>query len=99
IVQVETGSNPAVGTVPWGPAAIGAASDLSAVPEGAKVAVVGRGLAAGHPAWDLCDWLRARGHRTIVVECGWPRGGADIVTFGGSAAVAAALVRLLGVPT
>jgi beta-N-acetylhexosaminidase len=69
------------------------------VPEGAKVAVVGRGLAAGHPAWDFCDWLRARGHRTIVVECGWPRGGADIVTFGGSAAVAAALVRLLGVPT
>ena len=46
------------------------------------------GLAAGHPAWDVCERLRAGGHRTIVVECGWPRDGADIVTFGGSAAVA-----------
>lgn len=99
IVQVETESNPSVGVVPWGPAALGAATDQSAVRKEAKVAVVGRGLAAGHPAWDLCSRLRARGHRTILVECGWPRGGADIVTFGGSAAVAAALVRLLGVST
>ncbi|HEY9494464.1 MAG TPA: glycoside hydrolase family 3 N-terminal domain-containing protein [Intrasporangium sp.] len=98
IVQVETWSNPAVGIVPWGPAAIGAATDPAAVPKGAKVAVVGRGLVAGHPAWDLFERLRAGDHRTIIVECGWPRGGADIVTFGGSAAVARALVRLLGVP-
>ena len=98
IVQVETASNPAVGTVPWGPAAIGAATDPGAVPKEAKVAVVCRGLADGHPAWDVCERLRAAGHRTILVECGWPRGGADLVTFGGSAAVAAALVRLLGVP-
>ena len=99
VVQVQTESNPAVGTVPWGPAAIGAATDLSAVPEDAKVAVVGRGLAGGHPAWEVCERLRAAGHPTIVVDCGWPRGGADIVTFGGSVAVAAALVRLLGVAT
>ncbi len=98
IVQVETESNPAVGVVPWGPAAIGAATDPADVPNRAKVAVVGRRLGAGHPAWDVCERLRARGHRTILVECGWPRGGADLVTFGGSAAVAAALVRLLGVP-
>ena len=98
IVQLETESNPAVGIVPWGPAAIGAATDLAAVPKDAKVAVVGRGVAAGHPGWDVCERLRAEGHRTIVVECGWPRGGADLVTFGGSAAVAAALVRLFGVP-
>ena len=99
VVQVETESNPAIGTVPWGPAAIGAATDPAAVPKDAKVAVAVRGLGAGHPAWDLCERLRARGHRTILVECGWPRGGADIVTFGGSAAVAAALVRLLGMST
>ncbi|WP_353510762.1 glycoside hydrolase family 3 N-terminal domain-containing protein [Intrasporangium sp.] len=98
IVQVETGSNPAVGIVPWGPAAIGAATDPAAVPTGAKVAVIGRGLAADHPAWEVCERLRAGGHPTIVVECGWPRGGADLVTYGGSPAVAAPLVRLLGVP-
>ncbi len=33
----------------------------------------------------------------IVVECGWPRSDADVVTYGGSPVVARALGRLLGV--
>jgi beta-N-acetylhexosaminidase len=48
--------------------------------------------------WDVAERLRAQGHPTIVVDCGWPRGGADLVTFGGSVVVAQALGRYLGVP-
>jgi beta-N-acetylhexosaminidase len=97
IVQVETPSNPAVGDVPWGPAAAGATTALAALPRGAKVAVVGRGLERRHPAWRLAERLRGAGWHTIVVECGWPRGGADVVTFGGSRLVGRALAQLLGV--
>ncbi|MEZ2390580.1 glycoside hydrolase family 3 protein [bacterium RCC_150] len=96
IVQVETGTNVAVGHVPWGPAA---ATDSvvheGEVPDGARVAVVGRGLDAEHPLWTVFARLRAEGHAVIAVECGWPRGGADIVTFGASLAVSQALVALL----
>ncbi len=95
VVQLETETNYAVGTVPWGPAATGRTVPVEGVAPGQKVAVAGRGLDAGHPAWVLADDLRSAGHNTIVVECGWPRGGADIVTYGASLAVSAALVDLL----
>ncbi|MDV3220532.1 glycoside hydrolase family 3 N-terminal domain-containing protein [Intrasporangium sp.] len=97
IVQVETPSNPAVGDVPWGPSAAGATIERSLVPQGAKVAVAGRGLEPGHPARQLAEQLRASGRETILVECGWPRGEADIVTFGASRLVGQALAELLGV--
>jgi beta-N-acetylhexosaminidase len=96
IVQVETGSNFAVGRVPWGPAAT--ASPVvheGEVPDGARVAVVGRGLDAEHPLWTVFARLRAEGHAVIAVECGWPRGGADIVTYGASLTVSQALTALL----
>ena len=64
-------------------------------PAGARVAVVGRAVGAGHPASGVVERLRAAGHDAVLVECGWPRGGADIETFGGSPAVARALVGLL----
>ncbi|MDQ0031644.1 glycoside hydrolase family 3 protein [Arthrobacter bambusae] len=96
IVQVETGSNFAVGRVPWGPAATAAAVVReSEVPDGARVAVVGRGLDAEHPLWTVFARLRAEGHAVIAVECGWPRGGADIVTYGASLTVSQALTALL----
>jgi beta-N-acetylhexosaminidase len=96
IVQVASDPNLAVGRVAWGPDAAGLTTAEPDVPEGARVAVAGRGLAAGHPLWDVAERLRA--HPTIVVDCGWPRGGADLVTFGGSVVVAQALGRYLGVP-
>ena len=98
IVQVASDPNLAVGRVAWGPDAAGLTTAEPNVPDGARVAVAGRGLAAGHPLWDVAERLRAQGHPTIVVDCGWPRGGADLVTFGGSVVVAQALGRYLGVP-
>ncbi|MFH5878939.1 glycoside hydrolase family 3 protein [Arthrobacter sp. NA-172] len=96
IVQVETGANFAVGRVPWGPAAATqAVVSEGEVPDGARVAVVGRGLDAEHPLWTVFARLRAEGHAVIAVECGWPRGGADIVTYGASLAVSQALTTLL----
>ncbi|MGO4584897.1 glycoside hydrolase family 3 protein [Arthrobacter sp. 2RAF6] len=96
IVQVETGSNFAVGRVPWGPAATtSAVVHEGEVPDGARVAVVGRGLDAEHPLWTVFARLRAEGHAVIAVECGWPRGGADIVTYGASLTVSQALTELL----
>jgi beta-N-acetylhexosaminidase len=95
IVQVGTGANLAVGVVPWGPLAVGAAMPLEAVPVGAKIAVVGRGVGPRHPARDLAGRLSRQRRAVILIECGWPSAPADIVTFGGSRGVAEALVRLL----
>ena len=97
IVQVASDPNLAVGGVAWGPDAAGLATAEPDVPSSAKVAVVGRGLGPEHPLWSVADNLRAQGHPTIIVDCGWPRGGADLVTFGGSVVVAEALGRYLGV--
>ena len=60
----------------------------------------GRGRRAGRRApatrhSPSVDRLRAAGHDVVLVECGWPRGGADIETYGGSPAVARALLALL----
>jgi beta-N-acetylhexosaminidase len=95
VVQVGSTANLAVGDVAWGPAALGASVAEAEVPSGARVAVVARAVGDGHPARATADRLRASGHDVVLVECGWPRGGADIETFGGSPAVARALLALL----
>ncbi|MGD9955309.1 MAG: glycoside hydrolase family 3 protein [Candidatus Nanopelagicales bacterium] len=97
IVQVSSASNLAVGQVPWGPSALGAAVSEEAASSSRRVAVVGRDLGPDHPAWAAADRLRAGGTDVLVVESGWPRSGsrADVVTWGGSPAVARALVALL----
>ena len=95
VVQVGSTANLAVGDVSWGPAAVGATVAETEVPAGAKVAVVGRAVGAGHPASAVVERLRGAGHDVVLVECGWPRGGADLETFGGSPAVARALLALL----
>ena len=95
VVQVESVANPAVGDVSWGPAALGATAAEEDVPAGARVAVVGRSLTEGHPAHGAAARLRAAGHEVVLVECGWPRGGADLETYGGSPAVARALLAVL----
>ncbi|MGG5259048.1 glycoside hydrolase family 3 protein [Phycicoccus avicenniae] len=96
VVQVGSRANLAVGAVAWGPAALGATVDEAEVPEGARVAVVARSAAADHPAHEVVARLRAGGHETVLVDCGWPRGGADVVTWGASPAVARVLVAVLG---
>ena len=97
IVQVSSASNLAVGQVPWGPASLGAAVAEDAAAGMPRVAVVGRDLASDHPVWAAADRLRSAGADVLVVECGWPRSGsrADLVTWGGSPAVARDLVALL----
>jgi beta-N-acetylhexosaminidase len=95
VVQVGTAANLAVGDVSWGPAALGATVAEADVPPGAKVAVVGRSVGGDHPASAVVERLRAAGHEVVLVECGWPRGGADVETFGGSPAVARALLAVL----
>ncbi len=98
VVQVGTADSLAVGVVAWGPAALGATVEEDEVPAGARVAVVGRALGAEHPARAVAARLRERGHHVVLVECGWPRGGADLETWGGSPAVARALLAVLGSP-
>ncbi len=95
VVQVDSSANLAVGGVAWGPAALGATVAEADVPAGARVAVVGRAIGMGHAASEAAGRLRALGHDVVLVECGWPRGGADIETFGGSPAVARPLLALL----
>jgi beta-N-acetylhexosaminidase len=95
IVQVDSRSNDAVGQVPWGPASVGLDSPDVEAGQAARVAVVGRDLDPGHPAWAVAQAHRDAGRSVLVVECGWPRGGADLVAWGGSPAVAAPLVALL----
>lgn len=95
LVQLETEANMAVGQVPWGARALQAATELAEAPADAKIALLGRGLADDHQIWALAGALRAQGRTVIVVECGWPRGGADLVTFGASLSVSRALVGLL----
>ncbi|MDR2255465.1 MAG: hypothetical protein LBE25_05650 [Arthrobacter sp.] len=100
VVQFENEANMAVGFVPWGAGAAGVPlTQATAVPSGAKVALVARGLDAAHPAWELASRLEAAGHRVLVTECGWPRNERpDVVTFGASRAVGEALVLALGLP-
>ena len=93
VLQVSTDANLAVGQVPWGPASVGGADASEG--DAPRVAVVGRNLVAAHPAWELADRLRADGRDVVVVDCGWPRGGAGITTWGGSPAVSGVLVDLL----
>jgi beta-N-acetylhexosaminidase len=95
VVQVGSVANLAVGDVSWGPAGLGATVAEPEVADGAKVAVVGRAMAPEHPAHAVAQRLRAAGHDVVLVECGWPRGGADVETFGGSPAVARALLAVL----
>ena len=95
VVQVDSTANLAVGGVAWGPAALDATMPEDAAPPGAKVAVVGRGIGPEHPAHAVADRLRGDGHEVVLVECGWPRGGADLETYGASPVVAGALLALL----
>ncbi len=95
VVQVGSVANLAVGAVSWGPGGLGEAVPEDEVPAGARVAVVGRALDAGHPAHATADRLRAAGHDVVLVECGWPRGGADVEVFGGSPVVSRALLAVL----
>ncbi len=95
VVQVDSAANLAVGAVAWGPAALGEAVTEGGVPPGSKVAVVAREVGGDHPARAVVHRLRGSGHDVVLVECGWPRGNADIETYGGSPVVARALVALL----
>lgn len=62
------------------------------------VVVIGRDIHRHPHGRAVVDGLRAQGGAMVVVEMGWPsadRRYADIATFGGSAAVGAALLGLL----
>ncbi|GAA4373442.1 glycoside hydrolase family 3 protein [Paeniglutamicibacter cryotolerans] len=96
LIQVDSAANMAVGSVPWGPAATGGGRTEEQLGGGEKVALIGRNLDADHPLWAVRDRLSRAGHRVLVVECGWPRGNADVVTFGASLSVSRALAQLLG---
>ena len=95
LVQVDSDANLAVGDVSWGPAALGATVPEADVPPGARVAVIGRAVGGEHPAHVVAARVRAAGHRVVLVDCGWPRGRADVETYGGSPAVARALLAVL----
>ncbi|GAA2072156.1 glycoside hydrolase family 3 protein [Pseudolysinimonas kribbensis] len=104
LVQLETGSNIAVGVSPWGPAAAGVEvvrvreGDALPSPGAAQLVIVGRDN--HRRAWtrDVIDAARASGRDVLVVDMGCPsadRRYADVATFGASAHAGAALLRLL----
>ncbi|MBM6399848.1 glycoside hydrolase family 3 protein [Phycicoccus sonneratiae] len=95
VVQVGSRANLAVGAVAWGPAALGGTVREEEVPRDARVAVVARSAGPDHPAHEVLSRLRGLGHHAVLVDCGWPRGGADVETWGASPAVARALLGLL----
>jgi beta-N-acetylhexosaminidase len=95
VVQVDSATNVAVGQVPWGPAGVGLVATDEVVAQAARVAVVGRNIDADHAAWEVVARYREQGKAVIVVECGWPRGGSDVVVRSGSPEIARRLVALL----
>ena len=96
VVQVDSTANLAVGGVAVGP---GRARRDGGRGRGAgRRAGRGRGPRRSVPATrhpPSSSGCAPPGHDVVLVECGWPRGGADIETFGGSPAVARALLALL----
>jgi beta-N-acetylhexosaminidase len=104
LVQLETGSNIAVGSAPWGPAAAGAEvvrvreGDAVPVRAGVQTVVIGRDNHRRDWTRAAIDAARAADPDVLVVDMGWPsadRRYADIATFGASAHAGAALLRLL----
>nr|WP_231366320.1 glycoside hydrolase family 3 N-terminal domain-containing protein [Zhihengliuella flava] len=94
-VTFDSATNLAVGHVPWGPAAVQAHTDIGNISADSKLALIGRGIDEHHGIWKAAADLRRSGREVIVVDCGWPRMKVDLVTFGASRAVAAALVDFL----
>ncbi len=107
LVQLEAAPNIAAGSVPWGPGALTPACHVSSESvatlatslDPGPVVVVGRDIA--RLAWQaaVVDDLRATRPKCLVVEMGSvdPDGRyADVVTHGGSRALGAALLELLG---
>ena len=105
-VRLEPAANIAVGSAPWGPFAAGETADatiepggtldLSAVPDGATLVIVGKDNHRHPWARAAIDGARERG--AIVVDMGWPdldQPYADIATFGASRLVGAALREVL----
>ncbi|MFN3867362.1 MAG: glycoside hydrolase family 3 N-terminal domain-containing protein, partial [Demequina sp.] len=105
-IRLESAANIAVGNGPWGVFGAGvtadvtvgpsAAIDLSAVPRGAMVVVVGKNNHRHPWAQQAIDALRPLD--PIVVDMGWPdltEPYADIATFGASRLVGAALAEVL----
>lgn len=97
LVHLEAGTNQAVGEAPWGPAAARAdVMSADEVPVGAKVALLGRGLAEDHPLWESVEALCAAGHHVVCVEGGMPHNERpDLVTCGASRGVGEAVTTLL----
>lgn len=107
VVQLETTANIAAGPTPWGPGAVApvrhvtesGAEELVAGADPSPLVVVGRDLA--RHAWTrrTVDALRDRPDACLVVEMGTPdpdRRYADVVTYGASRALGAALLAWLG---
>lgn len=103
VVQLEDRPNIAVGSVPWGPGAVADVAhvdeltDPATLPRGPLV-LVGRDLHRHGWMAALVGRLRAERDDCLVVEMGTPHPGAllpDVTTYGGSALLGAALLRLL----
>ena len=86
LVRLETGTNVAIGTAPWGPSDEDSVSTpwahtvtispdrsaIPAVPDGALVVVIGRDIHRHAFARQIVDQIRAMTTRVVVVDMGWP---------------------------
>lgn len=93
VIAIETVANIAVGTAPWGPAAVDprvrrvAAGQVPTLTEGVQPVLVVVGAHRQPDARATIERVREAHPETLVVEMGWPdpeRSSADIVTWGSS---------------
>lgn len=97
IVTIETASNIAVGTAPWGPSAHVRLHEGDTLPAVAgQIVLIGRDNHRHGWVRDLVDTARSTHADVVVVDMGWPsddRAYADVATFGASRHVSDALAE------
>jgi beta-N-acetylhexosaminidase len=100
IVALDTVTNIAVGSAPWGPPAHVRLREGDPLPEVVgQLVLVGKDNHRHEWVRAVIDAARARAPHTVVIDMGWPaadRNYADVATFGASRHVGEALSAWLG---
>lgn len=101
IVVVETATNIAVGSAPWGPAGADVRRIVAGAPLPADLAIdaplvlVAKDVHRHPDVAALAEIVHASRPGSLVVDMGWPSGPVDIATYGASRGVGEALLSWL----